>query len=83
MYGIGVHCYFPATIFTPGYEAEMLTKPKLTREIEGPEEGNPPDVLAARLLRGACSSIIHSRVRLIRYSVQVLRRASSSSRPTQ
>ena len=63
MYGIGVHCYFPATIFTPGYEAEMLTKPKLTREIEGPEEGNPPEVLAARLLRGAYCHLPFSRER--------------------
>ncbi|KAG0005129.1 3-dehydrosphinganine reductase [Entomortierella chlamydospora] len=35
MYGIGVHIYYPGTMFSPGYENENLTKPLITRDIEG------------------------------------------------
>ncbi|KAF9115419.1 3-dehydrosphinganine reductase [Mortierella sp. AM989] len=35
MYGIGIHIYYPGTMFSPGYENENLTKPLITREIEG------------------------------------------------
>ncbi|KAG0290997.1 3-dehydrosphinganine reductase [Dissophora globulifera] len=35
MYGIGFHIYYPGTMFSPGYEVENLTKPLVTREIEG------------------------------------------------
>ncbi|KAF8926348.1 3-dehydrosphinganine reductase [Dissophora ornata] len=35
MYGIGTHIYYPGTMFSPGYENENLTKPLVTREIEG------------------------------------------------
>ncbi|KAI1316576.1 3-dehydrosphinganine reductase [Mortierella claussenii] len=35
MYGIGVHIYYPGTMFSPGFENENLTKPLVTREIEG------------------------------------------------
>lgn len=52
LHGITIHCYFPGTIFTPGYQEEMKTKPALTVAIEGPEEGNTPDVLADRLIKG-------------------------------
>ncbi|KAF9953295.1 3-dehydrosphinganine reductase [Mortierella alpina] len=35
MYGIGMHIYYPGTMFSPGFENENLTKPLITREIEG------------------------------------------------
>jgi 3-dehydrosphinganine reductase len=48
-----VHCYFPGTILSPGYEAENLTKPKLTKVLEGgPEEGSTPRQCAIGLLKG-------------------------------
>ncbi|KAF9396272.1 3-dehydrosphinganine reductase, partial [Mortierella sp. AD011] len=35
MYGIGIHIYYAGTMFSPGYENENLTKPLVTRDIEG------------------------------------------------
>ncbi|KAJ2003940.1 3-dehydrosphinganine reductase [Coemansia thaxteri] len=52
MYGIHVHCYFPGTIYTPGYEAENLTKPQITLEIEGADEGMTPEKCSAGLFKG-------------------------------
>ncbi|KAJ1965809.1 3-dehydrosphinganine reductase [Dipsacomyces acuminosporus] len=52
MYGIGVHCYFPGTIFTPGYETENLTKPQITKDIEGADEGMTPEQCSAGLFKG-------------------------------
>ncbi|KAJ2450631.1 3-dehydrosphinganine reductase [Coemansia sp. RSA 2424] len=52
MYGIHVHCYFPGTIYTPGYEAENLTKPQITKDIEGADEGMSPEKCSAGLFKG-------------------------------
>lgn len=52
LYGIRVHCYFPATMFSPGFELEQETKPELTKVIEGPDEGLSSDECAKRLLNG-------------------------------
>ncbi|SHO76569.1 Similar to S.cerevisiae protein TSC10 (3-ketosphinganine reductase) [Malassezia sympodialis ATCC 42132] len=52
MHGIQVHSYFPATILSPGFEEENKTKPSLTKEIEGTDEGQTPEQCAAHLLRG-------------------------------
>lgn len=52
LYGISVHIYFPATILSPGYEQENRTKPALTREIEGADEGQTPAQCAQHMLRG-------------------------------
>ena len=52
MHGIQVHSYFPATILSPGFEEENKTKPSLTKEIEGTDEGQAPEQCAAHLLRG-------------------------------
>ncbi|KAI8320424.1 NAD(P)-binding protein [Martensiomyces pterosporus] len=52
MYGISVHCYFPGTIFTPGYEMENLTKPQITKDIEGADEGMTPEQCSAGLFKG-------------------------------
>ncbi|KAL4402762.1 3-dehydrosphinganine reductase [Malassezia pachydermatis] len=52
LYSIDVHIYFPATILTPGLEVENQTKPELTKQIEGTDEGQTPAQCAAHLLRG-------------------------------
>lgn len=53
LYGINIHCYFPGTILSPGYELENKTKPQLTKELEGPpEEGLTPEQCAKGLLKG-------------------------------
>ncbi|KAG0151718.1 hypothetical protein CROQUDRAFT_712677 [Cronartium quercuum f. sp. fusiforme G11] len=52
LYKIRVHCYFPATIFSPGFEAEQKSKPELTKILEGPDEGLLPDECAKRLIKG-------------------------------
>lgn len=52
MYDIGVHCYFPATIHSPGFDEEQKCKPELTKNIEGPDEGLSPEEAARRLIKG-------------------------------
>ncbi|KAI7834066.1 hypothetical protein BX661DRAFT_176589 [Kickxella alabastrina] len=52
MYSIGVHCYFPGTIFTPGYESENLTKPQITKDIEGADEGMTPEQCSKGMFKG-------------------------------
>lgn len=52
LYGIQVHMYFPATILSPGLKEENKTKPALTLEIEGQDEGLSPEACAQHLLRG-------------------------------
>lgn len=52
MYGIQVHTYFPATILSPGLEEENKTKPAVTLEIEGDDEGLTPEACAKCLLWG-------------------------------
>lgn len=51
MYGIKMHIYYPGTMFTPGYENENLTKPLVTREIEG-SSGLTPEEAARGLMAG-------------------------------
>ncbi|KAH9473916.1 hypothetical protein Pst134EA_000972 [Puccinia striiformis f. sp. tritici] len=52
LYNINVHCYFPATIYSPGFEEEQKSKPELTKIIEGADEGLTPEDCALRLVRG-------------------------------
>ncbi|SPC62802.1 related to 3-ketosphinganine reductase [Ustilago sp. UG-2017b] len=52
LYGISVHAYFPATILSPGLEEENKTKPKITLDIEGTDEGLTPAQCAKGLLKG-------------------------------
>ena len=52
LYGISVHAYFPATILSPGFEEENKTKPKITLEIEGADEGLTPAQCAKGLIKG-------------------------------
>lgn len=52
MYDIDVHCVFPATIYSPGYENEQKTKPEVTKIIEGPDSGQTPEQVAKAALQG-------------------------------
>ncbi|KAH9821517.1 hypothetical protein DFH28DRAFT_1078867 [Melampsora americana] len=52
LYRIRVHCYFPATMYSPGFEIEQQTKPELTKILEGPDEGLTTDECAKRLVQG-------------------------------
>jgi 3-dehydrosphinganine reductase len=52
LYGIDVHCFFPCTIFTPGYEEENKTKPKITLKIEEADSGLTPEQVAVGILKG-------------------------------
>lgn len=57
LYGISVHLFLPATIFSPGFENEQKLKPELCKKIEGPDEGKTPDQVALKLIEGAFASI--------------------------
>jgi len=35
LYDIDVHCIFPANFTSPGFEVEEITKPEITRALEG------------------------------------------------
>ncbi|BGP41888.1 3-dehydrosphinganine reductase [Rhodotorula kratochvilovae] len=52
LYGIDVHLFLPATIFSPGFENEQRLKPEITKKIEGPDEGLKPDDVARELIKG-------------------------------
>lgn len=52
MYGINVKAYFPAAIFSPGYEQEQLTKPEITKKIEEADGGLTPRQCAEGMLKG-------------------------------
>ncbi|GAA5976451.1 hypothetical protein JCM11641_006016 [Rhodosporidiobolus odoratus] len=51
-YGISTHLFLPATIYSPGYEAEMRTKPEITKRIEAGDEGKMPDDVAKEMITG-------------------------------
>lgn len=52
LYNISVHLFLPATIFSPGFKKEQELKPKITKKVEGPDEGVTPEVAAAYLIKG-------------------------------
>ncbi|KAJ1994029.1 3-dehydrosphinganine reductase [Dimargaris cristalligena] len=52
IYGIMVHCFFPANIKTPGFAHENQTKPAITRIIDGEDEALEPRACAQQLLAG-------------------------------
>lgn len=60
LYGIDVHLFLPATIFSPGFENEQRLKPDITKKIEGPDEGLTPDQVAAQLIKGTLRIFSHS-----------------------
>src|SRR5690349_583944 len=51
LHGITTQIYYPGTMFSPGHETENLTKPLLTREIEG-STGLTPEDAAKGMLKG-------------------------------
>ena len=60
LYGIDVHLFLPATIFSPGFENEQRLKPDITKKIEGPDEGLTPEQVAAQLIKGTLRLFSHS-----------------------
>ncbi|KZP32984.1 oxidoreductase [Athelia psychrophila] len=59
LYDIGVHIFFPATIYSPGYAEENKSKPKITLKIEEGDEGLKPEQSAATLLSGVENGNFH------------------------
>jgi len=59
LYSIGVHIFFPGTIYSPGYIEENKTKPKITLKIEESDDGLKPEQAAEALLRGVQNGNFH------------------------
>lgn len=51
-YGIGVHIFFPGGIESPGFDTENLTKPEITKIIEGANTPQTGEECAKSLLNG-------------------------------
>ena len=56
LYGIDVHIFLPPTMFSPGYEVEMRTKPEITKRIEEDDIPLTTDEAATVLFHGKFSS---------------------------
>ncbi|EIW74911.1 oxidoreductase [Coniophora puteana RWD-64-598 SS2] len=52
LYGIDVHCFFPPTMFTPGYDEESKSKPAITKKIEETDDGLTAEQAALGLFHG-------------------------------
>jgi 3-dehydrosphinganine reductase len=50
LYDIDIHCSFPASILTPGFEEEEKTKPALTQKIEGTAGAESPETVARYII---------------------------------
>ncbi|KAF8060220.1 oxidoreductase [Lyophyllum atratum] len=59
LYGIDIHIFFPPTMFTPGYDVENQTKPKVVREIESTDDGLTADQAALALYKGVENGHAH------------------------
>ncbi|KAJ7116443.1 hypothetical protein C8R44DRAFT_854845 [Mycena epipterygia] len=59
LYDIDIHIFFPPTMFTPGYDEENKTKPKIVREIESTDDGLTPDAAAQALIQGIQNGHTH------------------------
>jgi hypothetical protein len=59
LYSIDVHVFFPCTMFTPGYEEENKTKPKITLKIEESDSGLTSEQAARSMLTGLSASLIY------------------------
>ena len=55
LYNIDVHIYFPAAMYTPGFDEENKTKPEIVRKIESTDEGVTPEQAAQALYKGGSS----------------------------
>lgn len=64
LYLIDIHIFFPGTMYSPGYEEENKTKPKITLKIEESDDGLKPEQAAEVLLQGirspSCSCSCYS-----------------------
>jgi 3-dehydrosphinganine reductase len=49
---VRLHTVFPATIYTDAYEAENRIKSNLTKMLEEGDEGQTPEVVAAKSIKG-------------------------------
>ncbi|KAJ7163991.1 oxidoreductase [Mycena crocata] len=59
LYDIDVHIFFPPTMFTPGFDEENKTKPRIVRDIESTDEGLTAEVAAKALLKGVQNGHAH------------------------
>ncbi|KAF8153817.1 oxidoreductase [Crassisporium funariophilum] len=59
LYGVDVHIFFPPTMFTPGYDEENKTKPKITKEIESTDDGLTADQAALAMYQGVVNGSAH------------------------
>lgn len=51
LYDIDIHCSFPASILSPGFEEEAKTKPALTMEIEGTAGAETSETVARHIIK--------------------------------
>ncbi|KAJ6570125.1 oxidoreductase [Mycena vulgaris] len=59
LYDISVHIFFPPTMFTPGFDEENKTKPKIVREIESTDDGLTAEAAAQALFYGVQKGHAH------------------------
>ncbi|KAF9484789.1 oxidoreductase [Pholiota conissans] len=59
LYGIDVHIYFPATMYTPGFDEENKTKPDIVKRIESTDEGCTAEQAAQALYKGVVKGHAH------------------------
>lgn len=59
LYDISVQMYFPATIFSPGYEQEMISKPQITKKLEETDGGQTPEQCAQAFFEGISRGDFH------------------------
>lgn len=59
LHDISVHLFLPATIFSPGFDRENVTKPALTKAIEGPDEGMTCEAVAGKLIAGELKNFVN------------------------
>ncbi|CAO3611957.1 unnamed protein product [Cunninghamella echinulata] len=52
LYDIDVHIFFPGGIKSPGFDKENMTKPEVTKMIEGANEPQTPEECAKSLMTG-------------------------------
>ncbi|KAL1946736.1 hypothetical protein VTO73DRAFT_14840 [Trametes versicolor] len=78
LYGIDVHIVFPGTIYTPGYETENLTKPKVTLKIEESDTGSTPEHVADSIFKGVQKGKFHITVDFLGH---IFRASSAGSSP--
>lgn len=53
LYSIDVQIFFPCTMFTPGYEEENKTKPRITLKIEESDSGLTAEQAARSMFTGS------------------------------